>query len=310
MRKFLIDTDTASDDAIALIMALREPTIRVEAITVVCGNLTVDQAVKNALNTIEAVNSYAPPVYRGMHKPIMRQLFTSEYVHGSDGMGNMHLPPPKGEPEQMHAIDAIIHHIMANPHELEVVTLGPLTNLALAYLKEPRIADYVKNVVVMGGQGLGPGNVTPVAEFNFYVDAEAVEIVLHSGMPLTFVGWDVSMGKTFIDEHDIERIVALESPLAEFCLRCTKTLQEHNLSQYGRRGFDLPDPTAIAVAIWPDMVSAEFATYGYMETKSEQTYGQLIIDRFHVHKKPENVTICQEIDAERFKQKMLELLAN
>lgn len=134
MRKFLIDTDTASDDAIALMMALREPTIQVEAITVVCGNLSVDQAVKNALNTIEAINTYAPPVYRGMHKPIMRPLFTSEYVHGSDGMGNMHLPAPTGKAEDMHAIDAIIHHIMANPHELEVVTLGPMTNLALAYL--------------------------------------------------------------------------------------------------------------------------------------------------------------------------------
>ncbi|MET3288565.1 UNVERIFIED_CONTAM: purine nucleosidase [Brevibacillus sp. OAP136] len=309
MRKFLIDTDTASDDAIALMMALREPTIQVEAITVVCGNLSVDQAVKNALNTIEAINTYAPPVYRGMHKPIMRPLFTSEYVHGSDGMGNMHLPAPTGKAEDMHAIDAIIHHIMANPHELEVVTLGPMTNLALAYLKEPRIAEYVKRVIVMGGQGLGPGNVTPVAEFNFYVDAEAVEIVLQSGMPLTFVGWDVSMDKTFIDEGDIERIAALQTPLSDFTLSCTKVLQEHNLSQYGRRGFDLPDPTAMAVAIWPDMVRAEFETYGYMETKSEQTYGQLIIDRFHVHQKPANVTICQEIDADRFKQKLLELLS-
>lgn len=309
MRKFLIDTDTASDDAIAIIMALREPSIKVEAITVVCGNLSVEQAVKNALNTIETVNTYAPPVYQGMHKPIMRELFTSEYVHGSDGLGNMHLPDPVGKPEEMHAIDAIIHYVMENKHELEIVTLGPLTNLALAYLKEPRIAHYVKNVVVMGGQGLGPGNVSPVAEFNFYVDAEAVEIVLHSGMPLTFVGWDVSMGKTFINESDIDRIAELNTPLAKFCLRCTKVLQEHNLTQYNKRGFDLPDPTAIAVAIWPDIVTAQFDTYGYMETKSELTYGQMIIDRFGVHQKPVNVTICQEIDAERFKQKMLELLS-
>ena len=172
MKRFLIDTDTASDDAVALIMALREESIKVEAITVVSGNVPVDLGLKNALISIEVADTYVPPVYKGADRPIIREAFTSEFVHGEDGMGNMNLPEPKLKAESKHAVDAIIDLVMSNPNEIEIVALGPLTNIALAYLKEPRIVQNIKNLVIMGSEGLGPGNVTPAAEFNFYVDAE------------------------------------------------------------------------------------------------------------------------------------------
>lgn len=302
MRRFLIDTDTASDDAVALIMALREKTVKVEAITVVAGNVPVDLAVKNALISVQAANTYVPPVYRGMHKPLLRELFTSEFVHGEDGMGNMDLPEPEIVPQKSHAVDAIIDFIMANPGEIEVVTLGPLTNLAMAYLKEPQIAHCVKNVTIMGSAGLGSGNITPAAEFNIFVDAEAASIVLNSGMPITLVGWDVSMGKTFIDEGDIKYLKAQNSKIADFCVRCNSSLQEFNYKRIGKIGFDLPDPTAVAVAIAPELVLDCMEVFAEVETNSEKTYGQVLIDSLHLMNKESNVKLCKLLDAAKFKE--------
>ncbi len=307
MRKFLIDTDTASDDAVALIMALREKDIRVEAITVVAGNVPIDTAVKNALISIEVAESYQPPVYRGAGKPLMRELFTSEFVHGDDGMGNMDLPSPKIKESEGHAVDMIIDIIMENPHEIELITLGPLTNIALAVAKEPGIAEMVKSVTVMGGAGLGPGNVTPVAEYNIYVDAEAAHMVLNSGMPLQFVGWDVSTDETFIDKDDIQYMLNSGSKIAKFCVRCNDILKEWNL-RYNKEGFDLPDPTAVAAAIYPEVVSESFEAFASIEYTSEKTYGQLLIDIDHTLNKAPNAKFCKKLDAIKFKKIMFDLI--
>ena len=137
MRKFIIDTDTASDDVIAIITALREPSIDVLALTVVAGNIRIDQAVQNALVAIDVANTYQPRVYKGMGKPLFRDLFTADDVHGADGLGNMFLNTPDIPVESEHAIDALIRLIEENPYEIELVTLGPLTNIAMAALKAP-----------------------------------------------------------------------------------------------------------------------------------------------------------------------------
>jgi len=144
MRRFLIDTDTASDDAVALIMALREPDIRVEAITVVAGNLPLPLAVKNALLSVEVANTYRPPVFAGMAKPLLRDLFTSEFVHGDDGMGNMGLPEPALAAEREHAVDALIRILTGAPDELELITLGPLTNISMVCLRAPEAIRKLK----------------------------------------------------------------------------------------------------------------------------------------------------------------------
>lgn len=308
MRRFIIDTDTASDDAVALIMALREPSIKVEAITVVAGNVPLDLAVKNALVSVKMAGTYIPPLFKGMHKPMFRDLFTSEFVHGNDGMGEMDLPEPENVAEEKHAVDILIELILAAPKEMEVVTLGPLTNLALAYLKEPKIAESVKSVVVMGGAGLGSGNITPVAEYNMYVDAEAASIVLRSGMPITLVGWDVSVGKSFINEEDIHYLTSRKSKIADFCVRCNRSLQEFNRRRFGRDGFDLPDPVAVAVAIQPDIVTELFAAYADVETRGELTYGQIVIDHLGLLGRKSNVHVCRSTDSEKFKKLLFRLI--
>lgn len=306
MRRFIIDTDTASDDAVALIMALREPAIRVEAITVVCGNLDVDLACKNARVTVEVATTYQPPIYRGASQPLLRPLFTSEFVHGQDGMGDMDLAEPALALSDGHAVDRIIEIVRAHAGEIEIITLGPLTNLALAVAKSPEIAPMVRRVWIMGGTGYGPGNVTPVAEFNLFVDAEAAQIVLNSGLPLTFVGWDVSTDDTFITLEDIAFLRSTGSPIAEFCVRCNAVLQQYNLDSWGKQGFDLPDPVTVAAALYPEIITEQITAFGYMEYRSPDTYGQLIIDRFGLNNKPANATFCLKIDPQQFKQKLFE----
>lgn len=307
MRHFLIDTDTASDDAVALLMVLREPAVKVEAITTVAGNCPLDTCVRNALITVETAATYTPPVYEGRAGPMMRDLFTAEFVHGSDGMGEMNLPDPALKKEDGHAVDAIIETAKKFAGELEIITLGPLSNLALAILKEPAICQQVKRVYIMGGAGLGPGNITPVAEFNFYVDAEAANIVIASEMKKSVVGWDVCYDETFITRDDMAKLTAL-SDLGAFAVRCNQTLVEFN-KNWGKDGFDLPDPTTVVAAYYPDIIVNQFEAYGYVEYKSQACYGQFLIDRYKLAEKDNNVSIVAKIDAKGFKGKLFELLA-
>lgn len=302
MRRILIDTDTASDDAVALIAALRDPHVHVEAITVVVGNVPLDLAVKNALISVQIADTYKPPVYKGAGKPLLRPLFTSEFVHGADGMGNMDLPAPTLIPADGHAIDRMIEIIQTYPNEIELITLGPLTNLALAYLKAPEIAQQVKSVFVMGGQGFGGGNITPVAEFNLFVDAEAAQIVIDSRMPLTFVGWDVSTDETFINQQDIDTLLTSGSEIAHFCVRCNDTLKAHNAASWDKQGFDLSDPVTLIAALYPEIITQQIHAYSHVEYKSADLYGYMMIDIHHLLNRPPNVTICQKVDARRFKE--------
>ncbi len=307
MKHFLIDTDTASDDAVALLMALREPSVRVEAITVVAGNCPLDIGVRNALISVELAGTYAPPVYAGMPQPLLRELVTSEHVHGKDGLGNMDLPSPTSEKQSGHAVDTIIEMVRRFPGELEIITLGPLTNLAMAILKEPTLPDLVKRVYIMGGAGLGPGNITPVAEFNFYVDAEAAHRVIQSKLAKTVIGWDVCMADSFLNRSDISHLNSLGS-LGEFAVRASVLLIEFTKG-LGMDGFGPADQTAVAVALYPDIVTKQFDTYGYVEYKSEKAYGQFIIDQLQLSGKPHNITAITEINAKQFKEKLFQLLS-
>ncbi len=307
MKHFLIDTDTASDDAVALLMALREPSVRVEAITVVAGNCPLDIGVRNALISVELAGTYAPPVYAGMPQPLLRELVTSEHVHGKDGLGNMELPSPTSEKQSDHAVDIIIEMARRFPGELEIITLGPLTNLAMAILKEPTLPDLIRRVYIMGGAGLGPGNMTPVAEFNFYVDAEAAHLVIQSKLAKTVIGWDVCMAEAFLNRSDIAHLDSLGA-LGEFAARTSVSLIEFTKS-FGMDGFGPADQTAVAVALYPDIVTKQFDVYGYVEYESEKAYGQFIIDQLQVTGKPHNVTVITEIDAKQFKEKLFQLLS-
>ena len=297
MRKFIIDTDTASDDVIAIITALREPSIDVLALTVVAGNIGIDQAVQNALVAIDVANTYQPRVYKGMGKPLFRDLFTADNVHGADGLGNMFLNIPDIPVESEHAIDALIRLIEENPYEIELVTLGPLTNIAMAALKAPETMNKLKSITLMAGTGLGAGNTTETAEFNVYVDSEALAIVLNLEVPKLFVGWDVIEKRSFITEKDLNDLKNSQSDTAKFAVRCTESLYEY-CKKLGLNGFELADPTAMICAIWPEVMTKCINTYATVETKKDENYGQIFLDQ--QSSTPNSVT-CIDLDSDLFK---------
>lgn len=250
MRRFLIDTDTASDDAVAIVMALRHPDVTVEALTVVAGNVGLEQAVQNALYTVELCGE-STPVYAGRDTPIMRELETAQNIHGIDGMGDCGLPLSGRTPAPGRAVDVIVDTILGSPGEITLVCLGPLSNIATALLRAPELADAVERVVIMGGTGVnGPGNISAMAEFNFWADAEAANIVTASGMPLEFVGWDISIGSAIVTAERHEAMRAIGTPLSQFAVDIAQVVRRFALSN-GLEGDDLPDPIAMAYALDP-----------------------------------------------------------
>jgi purine nucleosidase len=279
-RTFLIDTDTASDDAVALIMALRSSEIRVAAITVVAGNVPVAQGTSNALYTAELCNSDVP-IFSGAAAPLLRSLVTADWFHGKDGLGDHDYAPTKRRAESIHAVDAIIASVRANPG-IEVITLGPLTNLALALARDPQIAMLISRCVIMGGAPCCEGNVTPAAEFNIWVDPESARIVFQSGLPIEMVGWHLCRGAGALNSQDIDRVLAVKNPIADFAIRCNSTAQKAYFTQTGEHGISLPDPIAMAIALNPVLCTKSSTHYVEIETSSDLTRGMTIVDRLNV----------------------------
>ena len=299
-RKFFIDTDTATDDAVALVMALRNSDIDVLGISTVAGNCTIEQATQNALYTQNLVGSTVP-VHVGAAGPLMRDLQSAHHVHGQDGMGDIGLELHSREPASYRGVQALIDAIMDNPGEIELVTLGPLTNLALALRLEPGIIDSVKRVVSMGGTAVLPGNVTALAEFNFWADPEAAFIVVNSGLQFEMAGWDISTAHAVI--HD-ELAAELRSVgmLGAFAMDIQAVLREFCRNETMLDGFDLPDPLAMAIAIEPTIVTREAHHFVDIISGDGPARGQTIVDERGNSGREPNCRVIYEVDRERFLQ--------
>jgi purine nucleosidase len=319
-RTILIDTDTASDDAVALIMALRSREVRVAAITVVAGNVPVAQATSNALYTAELCGSNVP-VYSGAEGPLFRKLETADWFHGADGLGDHGYKPARRHAEPLHAADALIQTVQQHPG-IEIVTLGPLTNLAIALLREPKLPALVKRCVVMGGAPCCEGNVTPAAEFNIWVDPEAARIVFRSGLALEMVGWQLCRGDAVLHQRDIEHLLALKNPLADFAVRCNSTAVESYFKQTGQRGISLPDPVAMGIALNPELCTSSSEHYVEIEVSSELTRGMTLVDRLNVATDSRNksvwadtteherkIRVCWGLDIPKWKELLFSALA-
>lgn len=288
-RIFLIDTDGGSDDVVALIMALRSRDAQVAAITTVAGNVPVEQATQNVLYTVELCGAQTP-VYAGAERPLVQELETAQWFHGKDGLGDHGYAPKSRQAETTHAVDAIIQTVLANPG-IEIVTLGPLTNLALAIRREPKIVQAIGRLVVMGGAPCCEGNVTPAAEFNIWVDPEAAKIVFRAGPPTEMVGWHLCRGGAALNPRDIEKILALGTPLAEFVVRCNSVAAEAYRVQTGEIGISLPDPITMAIALRPELCASSGMHYVDIETASELTRGMTVVDRLNVAVDGRNSTL-------------------
>lgn len=319
MRSVLIDTDTASDDAVALIMALRSPEIRVEAITVVAGNVAVEQGVSNALLVTELCGVEAP-VFKGASRPLARDLQIADWFHGRDGLGDHGYRPQTRKPEAEHAVDAILRTVNEHPG-IEVVTLGPLTNLALAIQRDPDLVHKVRRCVVMGGAPCCEGNVTPAAEYNIWVDPEAARIVFRSGIAIELIGWQLCRGDAIVNGQEIQQLLGFGSPLADFAVRCNSTAIEAIRRQTGEAGISLPDPVAMGVLLDPSLCLSASSHLVDIETTSELTRGMTVVDRLNVAGDVRNrsvwaealaqgtkASVCWEFDVPRWKDLLFGLL--
>ena len=301
MRRFIIDTDTASDDAVAILMAHRWPDVRVDAVTIVAGNVPVEMGSRNAGYTIELCGGETP-VYVGCTRPLLREPHWAYFFHGPDGMGGMNYPAPKQSPKTEHAVDALIRLIRSRPGEYTLVTLGPLTNIAVALRRAPEIASMVKQCYVMGGAACTVGNITPAAEYNIWVDPEAARVVFHSGLPILMVGWEHCRDAAAFDDAEMAQIRNLGTPFARFTLDCNRTAIQTAREWLRDVGLTLPDPVTMAIALDPSVCTSRGKHTVDVETTSDLTRGMTVVDRHGVWNKPPNVEVCWAIDVKRWKE--------
>ncbi len=273
--RVVLDTDPGIDDSLAILLALASPEIDLAAVGVTGGNCTLDDGVRNALNVLALAGRPDLPVCPGVALPLIRPPFIAPESHGDSGLGYARLPDSPALPSSEHAVDLIIREIMARPGEVTLVAVAPLTNVALAIRKEPRIAQAVREVIIMGGALRVDGNTTAMAEFNFYVDPHAAHIVLHSGMPITLLPWDITKD-VMLTQADIDRLTRVESPITHFVAEALRFYLDFHLTCFGYAGCSVNDPAALALAFMPELARTE-PMYVVIEYNSELTAGKTVV---------------------------------
>jgi purine nucleosidase len=256
MKKIWIDTDPGIDDAFAMAMLFADPEIEIVGVSTIFGNVTVEQTTKNARILLEAAGKTHIPVCRGASFPLGVPLGTSPFVHGNNGLGDMPLPEPGMLESHLRAPQAIVDIILANPNEITLLPIGPLTNIAMAYLLEPKISQLVKDVVIMGGAVHCPGNITPTAEANFFHDPHAAQIVISSGWKIFLAGLDVC-AYGIIPQTLLDKVCNAKTPLAPYIKGSVPFFQEF-LTRFGiTEGVEFPDALAAAYLLKPELFTLE-----------------------------------------------------
>lgn len=311
MRRIIIDTDTAGDDVNALLTALHY--FKVEGVTIAGGNVAFDQEVENALYTIQMANpGYHVPVYKGHNGPMMafaqKEHKTVENIHGSHGMGDAIFEKTAQRPEEKHAVDFIIETVKANPGEIALLAIAPLTNIAMALKKDPSIVKDIPHIYIMGGTNNSLGNITPAAEYNFYVDPEAARIVLHSGVPITMVGWDMCTKYSVMYEEDLNEIEALNTKGSNFFMEINNFVRRANKETHNIDGSTHPDAILVAIAANETLMTQSNHYYVDIETAGNLTRGYNLVDTNNVTGHTPNVRVCEKVDRAGFKAVLLEVL--
>ncbi|MEO7000822.1 MAG: nucleoside hydrolase [Ktedonobacterales bacterium] len=305
-QRLLLDCDPGHDDAIAILLAAHAPGAQLEAITTVAGNQTVAMTARNALQVCALAGIHAISVAAGMDRPLVRELQVAERIHGASGLGDADLPEPQIALAPQHAVDLLIERLLAAKHGLTLVATGPLTNVATAIRREPRILPHIRRIVLMGG-AIGLGNWTPAAEFNIAIDPEAAHIVFTCGQPITMVGLDVTH-QALATANVRERIRALHTPVGDFVEGLLDYYAERYASIYGFPAPPVHDACAVAVALDPTLLHAEPMRVD-IELRGEFTAGRTVCDRYGVTGRPPNAEVGLELDVPRFWDLLIGVLA-
>lgn len=294
----ILDCDPGHDDAIALILALASPELKVLAVTTSAGNQTPDKTLNNALRILTLLGRDDIPVAAGAPKPLARELIIADNVHGESGLDGPTLPDPAFAPVAMTALELMAKCLRESPEPVTLVPTGPLTNIALLLAAHPELKQKIARIVLMGGAA-GPGNWTPAAEFNIYVDPEAADMVFKSGLPITMCGLDVTHEAQVMDD-DIERVRAITNPVAQ----CVAGLLDffmiyHRDPKWGFAGAPLHDPCTIAWLLAPALFHGVECRVD-IETGGTHTSGMTVVDRYGLTGKPANALVLLGLDRAGF----------
>jgi purine nucleosidase len=298
-RKLIIDTDPGQDDAIAILLALASPEFEILGITAVAGNVPLPLTEMNARKVVELSGRTDVPVFAGCARPMVRDLVTAEAVHGATGLDGPDLPDPELQLRPQHAVDWLIETLLTEPEgTITLCPVGPLTNIAMAMVKEPEIVPRIGEIVLMGGGFFEGGNTTPAAEFNIYVDPHAADTVFRSGVKLTMAPLDVThralMSRSFIDG-----LRALGTPVGDASAAMLDFYERFDMERYGQDGGPLHDPCVIAYLLDPTIFGGRDCHVA-IETQSELTMGATVVDWWQQTGKPQNCFVLREVDAKRF----------
>jgi len=313
-RRVIIDTDPGTDDAMAIILALNSPEFKVEALTVVPGNVDGRQGLENALTIVSLAGRCDVIVAGGAQHPLNQKLITAQFWHGKNGLANVELPASKCKADPRFGPDLIIEMVHKYPHEIILIPVGPLTNIALAVSKDPSIAALVKDIVIMGGSITG-GNVNGAAEANIYNDPEAAQIVFNAGWMVTMVGSDVGE-RTLITRKYLAQLQSSHGPQSDFIAKIADSYLTRS-EKSGYSGAAMYDPLAVGIALDPTLGTLK-EMHVDVETKGEFTRGETVANRMGsnennvlhgdhyeiegVNQLKPNARVCLASDADRFLQ--------
>ena len=304
-KRIILDTDPGADDALAILLMLASPEIKLEALTTVQGNVNLEKTTRNALALLEYFNAKHIPVAKGCSLPLVSPPHESgESVHGKSGLGQAILPEPKSKPVGTHAVDYLIERFLTEPDELTLFAVGPLTNVALAIRKEPRFAKAVKKMVIMGGAIRSGGNVSPLAEFNIHEDPHAAHIVFNAGIPITLIPLDVTY-QCLLTSADVERLNRIDSPIPRFIRDVTADYMAFYKKYEGFAGCALHDPLTVATVIAPELLSIE-EHYVNVDISGGVSTGKTYADFMKVAKKPVNMKVALGVKGREFVELFIE----
>jgi purine nucleosidase len=304
----IIDTDPGQDDAVAILLALASPEFDVLGITAVAGNVPLRLTELNARKICELAGKPESKVYAGAIRPMLRKLVTAEHVHGRTGLDGPDLPEPKMQLQKQYAVDFIVETIMSRPPgDVTLCTLGPLTNIGMALVREPRIASRIKRIVAMGGGFFEGGNVTVAAEFNIYVDPQAARLVFESGIPITLIPLDCTH-QALTTKARVEKFRQMKNKSGPATAELLDFFERFDEEKYGTDGGPLHDPCVIAWLLKPELFQSRDVNVS-IECESELTMGMTVVDWWGVSGRKPNATVCRNINADGFFDLLIERIA-
>lgn len=297
-RKVILDCDPGHDDAIAIILAASKVSnLKIEAITTVSGNVEVEKNTLNALKVCDIIGLDSVPVAQGSDRPLIKEKMVAEEIHGESGLDGPNLPEqPTKKVTDIHAVDLIIDKLLDSDGDITLVPTGPLTNIALAMIREPKIIPKIKEIVLMGGGTYG--NWTPAAEFNIWVDAEAAKVVYESGVPISMFGLDVTH-QALATQDVVNELSKIDNEVAEFVVELLKFFSQTYKEVFGFDAGPVHDACTVAYLIDPSIFDVKHVHVD-IETKGELTYGMTCVDTLGVTEKEPNVNFAYQLDLNKF----------